>query len=313
MAFDFSNIKAKGKLNGLSFYSSVSDNDSVHEIPLDLIDSFEGHPFSVVDNDDMIQLTESVKHNGIMNPAIVREKGSGRYELISGHRRKRACELAGLETLKAYVKHPGGGACSEQRLHSSLGDSNLQREKILPSEKAFAYKMKYDILKKSVGRPATDKLSPVATKSGRTDEQIGDMFGESKDTVRRYIRLTYLIKEIRDMVDDDKLSIRAAVEISYIQPEKQAILVPFMQKYDVTINKAAELREWFDNGGLTDNETVTSLFTDKSAKKESSHKPPNAIKYKQIKSYIPDSVLKEDYQSYVIKALLFYRDNGEDV
>ena len=171
--------------------------------------------------------------------------------------------------------------------------------------------MKYEVLKKSVGRPSTDKLSPEATKSGRTDEQIGDMFGESKDTVRRYIRLTYLIKEIREMVDDDKLSIRAAVEISYIQPEKQAILVPFMQKYDVTINKAAELREWFDNGGLTDNETVTSLFADKSAKKESSHKPPNAIKYKQIKSYIPDSVLKEDYQNYVIKALLFYRDNGE--
>lgn len=113
------------------------------------------------------------------------------------------------------------------------------------------------------------------------------------------------------MVDDDKLSIRAAVEISYIEPAKQAILVPFMQKYDVTINKSAELREWFDDGGLTDNETVTSLFTGKSAKKESSHKTPNAIKYKQIKSYIPDSVLKEDYQNYVIKALLFYRDNGE--
>lgn len=308
MAFDFSNIKAKGKLNGLSFYSPVSDNDSVHEIPLDLIDSFEGHPFSVVDNDDMVQLTESVKHNGIMNPAIVREKGSGRYELISGHRRKRACELAGLKTLKAYVKQ-----LTDEEATIIMVDSNLQREKILPSERAFAYKMKYEVLKKTVGRPATDKLSPVATKSGRTDEQIGDMFGESKDTVRRYIRLTYLIKEIRDMVDDDKLSIRAAVEISYIEPAKQAILVPFMQKYDVTINKAAELREWFDNGGLTDNETVTSLFAEKSAKKESSHKPPNVIKYKQIKSYIPDSVLKEDYQSYVIKALLFYRDNGEDV
>ena len=306
MAFDFTNIKAKGKLNGLSFYSSVSDNDSVHEIPLDLIDSFEGHPFSVVDNDDMVQLAESVKHNGIMNPAIVREKGSGRYELISGHRRKRACELAGLKTLKAYVKQ-----LTDEEATIIMVDSNLQREKILPSERAFAYKMKYEVLKKSVGRPTTDKLSPVATKSGRTDEQIGDMFGESKDTVRRYIRLTYLIKEIRDMVDDDKLSIRAAVEISYIEPAKQAILVPFMQKYDVTINKAAELREWSDNGGLTDNETVTSLFTGKSAKKESSHKTPNAIKYKQIKSYIPDSVLKEDYQSYVIKALLFYRDNGE--
>lgn len=255
MAFDFSNIKAKGKLNGLSFYSSVSDNDSVHEIPLDLIDSFEGHPFSVIDNDDMIQLTESVKHNGIMNPAIVREKGSGRYELISGHRRKRACELVGLETLKAYVKQ-----LTDEEATIIMVDSNLQREKILPSERAFAYKMKYEVLKKSVGRPTTDKLSPVATKSGRTDEQIGDMFGESKDTVRRYIRLTYLIKEICDMVDDDKLSIRAAVEISYIEPAKQAILVPFMQKYDVTINKAAELREWFDNGGLTDNETVTSFL-----------------------------------------------------
>lgn len=160
MAFDFSNIKAKGKLNGLSFYSSVSDNDSVHEIPLDLIDSFEGHPFSVIDNDDMIQLTESVKHNGIMNPAIVREKGSGRYELISGHRRKRACELVGLETLKAYVKQ-----LTDEEATIIMVDSNLQREKILPSERAFAYKMKYEVLKKSVGRPSTDKLSPVATKA----------------------------------------------------------------------------------------------------------------------------------------------------
>ena len=164
-------LKQKGKLNGLSFYSPVSDNDSVHEIPLDLIDSFEGHPFSVVDNDDMVQLTESVKHNGIMNPAIVREKGSGRYELISGHRRKRACELAGLKTLKAYVKQ-----LTDEEATIIMVDSNLQREKILPSERAFAYKMKYEVLKKSVGRPATDKLSPVATKSGRTDEQIGDMF-----------------------------------------------------------------------------------------------------------------------------------------
>ena len=158
MAFDFSNIKAKGKLNGLSFYSPVSDNDSVHEIPLDLIDSFEGHPFSVVDNDDMVQLTESVKHNGIMNPAIVREKGSGRYELISGHRRKRACELAGLKILKAYVKQ-----LTDEEATIIMVDSNLQREKILPSERAFAYKMKYEVLKKSVGRPSTDKLSPVAT------------------------------------------------------------------------------------------------------------------------------------------------------
>ena len=129
MAFDFSNIKAKGKLNGLSFYSSVSDNDSVHEIPLDLIDSFEGHPFSVVDNDDMVQLAESVKHNGIMNPAIVREKGSGRYELISGHRRKRACERAGRKTLKAYVKQ-----LTDEEATIIMVDSNLKREKILPNE-----------------------------------------------------------------------------------------------------------------------------------------------------------------------------------
>lgn len=126
----------------------MSDNDSVHEIPLDLIDSFEGHPFSVVDNDDMIQLTESVKHNGIMNPAIVREKGSGRYELISGHRRKRACELAGLETLKAYVKQ-----LTDEEATIIMVDSNLQREKILPSERAFAYKMKYEVLKKVLADP----------------------------------------------------------------------------------------------------------------------------------------------------------------
>ena len=156
MAFDFSNIKAKGKLNGLSFYSPVSDNDSVHEIPLDLIDSFEGHPFSVVDNDDMVQLTESVKHNGIMNPAIVREKGSGRYELISGHRRKRACELAGLKTLKAYVKQ-----LTDEEATIIMVDSNLQREKILINcrqwrQKAVVPMNKSEICSERVRTPFAD-------------------------------------------------------------------------------------------------------------------------------------------------------------
>ena len=231
-------------------------NISIYEIT-----DFPNHPFKVKMDDKMLETIESVRAHGVLVPALVREKPTGGYEMISGHRRKMASELAGKETMPCIVRN-----LSDDQAVIVMVDSNLQREKILPSERAFAYKMKYEVLKKSVGRPTTDKLSPVATKSGRTDEQIGDMFGESKDTVRRYIRLTYLIKEIRDMVDDDKLSIRAAVEISYIEPAKQAILVPFMQKYDVTINKAAELREWFDNGGLTDNETVTSLFTDKSAK-----------------------------------------------
>ena len=284
------------------------NQEYVKDISIYEITDFLNHPFKVKMDDKMVETIESVREHGVLVPALVREKPTGGYEMISGHRRKMASELAGKETMPCIVRN-----LSDDQAVIVMVDSNLQREKILPSERAFAYKMKYEVLKKSVGRPTTDKLSPVATKSGRTDEQIGEMFGESKDTVRTYIRLTYLIKEIRDMVDDDKLSIRAAVEISYIEPAKQAILVPFMQKYDVTINKAAELREWFDNGGLTDNETVTSLFTDKSAKKESSHKPPNAIKYKQIKSYIPDSVLKEDYQSYVIKALLFYKENSEDI
>lgn len=309
MTFDFSNIKAKGKLGGFSSFSAVpAEGACIQEIPLELIDSFNNHPFSVVDNDDMAQLAASVRQNGIMNPAIVRVKPGGRYELISGHRRKRACELAGLATLKAEVRE-----LSDEDAVIIMVDSNLQREKILASEKAFAYQMKYEAMKKQVGRPSAEKLPPAATASaGRTDELVGEIFGESKDTVRRYIRLTYLINPLLDMVDSERLSVRAAVELSYIPPTKQAIIAPCVQRYsdNITAAKAAEIREWTECGGLLDDEALYSLFTDKPIKKSNDKKPLTAIKFKQLKSYIPNTVLKEDYEDYIIRALMYYRDNA---
>jgi len=299
MAFDFSNIKAKGKLNGLSFYSSVSDNDSVHEIPLDLIDSFEGHPFSVIDNDDMIQLTESVKHNGIMNPAIVREKGSGRYELISGHRRKRACELVGLETLKAYVKQ-----LTDEEATIIMVDSNLQREEILPSEKAFAYKMKLDAMKRQGQR--TDLTStPLGQKLGKYSvEVLGEQVGESKSQIQRYIRLTELIPEILEMVDDKKISMRPAVELSYLPKEEQEILYDTMESEACTPShaQAIKIRKFSAEGRLNEDVLLSIMAEEKPNQVEQWKIPKN-----RLKKYFPSGTSQQKMEETIIKALELYR------
>ena len=300
MAFDFSNIKAKGKLNGLYFYSSVSDNDSVHEIPLDLIDSFEGHPFSVVDNDDMVQLAESVKHNGIMNPVIVREKGSGRYELISGHRRKRACELAGLETLKAYVKQ-----LTDEEATIIMVDSNLQREEILPSEKAFAYKMKLDAMKRQGQRRDLTSV-PLAQKfKGKTSRAIlGEQVGESQDQIRRYIRLTELIPEILEMVDDKKISMRPAVELSYLTKEEQEILYDTMESEACTPShaQAIKIRKFSAEGRLNEDVLLSIMAEEKPNQVEQWKIPKN-----RLKKYFPSGTTQQKMEETIIKALELYR------
>lgn len=196
----------------------------IRDIPLSEIDEFPDHPFKVLMDEDMEQLVESVKRNGVMTPATVRLKEDGRYELISGHRRKKACELAGLETLKCEVKD-----LTRDEAIIIMVESNLQRSVILPSEKAFAYKMRLEAMKRQ-GQRSDLTSSPLATKlqSGRSDTELGELVGESKDQIRRFIRLTELVPEILQMVDEKQIAFRPAVEISYLAEEQQYTLLEAM-------------------------------------------------------------------------------------
>ena len=190
----------------------------IRDIPISEIDEFPDHPFKVLMNEDMEQLVESIKRNGVMTPATVRLKEDGRYELISGHRRKKACELAGLETLKCEVKE-----LTRDEAIIVMVESNLQRSVILPSEKAFAYKMRLEAMKRQAGRPVKDNYSPVGNnlEFATSSDELAEKVGESKNQIFRYIRLTELIPEILDMVDNGQIKFNPAVELSYLAREEQ--------------------------------------------------------------------------------------------
>ena len=253
----------------------------IRDIPIAEIDDFPDHPFKVLMDEDMEQLVESVKRIGIMTPATVRLKEDGRYELISGHRRKKACELAGLETLKCEVKE-----LSRDEAIIAMVESNLQRSTILPSEKAFAYKMRLEAMKRQAGRPPKENASPVATNfsKGRSDEELGELVGESKDQIRRFIRLTELVPEILEMVDKRQIAFRPAVELSYLTNEQPIKMKKFMQ-----------------DGKLTDEVIQSIMQEDKPNQKE---KP--TFRDERITKLIPKSIPKGQETDFVVKALEYY-------
>ena len=203
----------------------------IRDIPLSEIDEFPDHPFKVLMDEDMEQLVESIKRNGVMTPATVRLKDDGRYELISGHRRKKACELAGLETLKCEVKD-----LTRDEAIIIMVESNLQRSVILPSEKAFAYKMRLEAMNRQGQRSDLTSV-PLAQKSDKrtSREKLGDIVGESQDQIRRFIRLTELVPEVLQMVDEKQIAFRPAVEISYLAEGQQYTLLEAMSYNDATI------------------------------------------------------------------------------
>ena len=197
----------------------------IRDIPLAEIDEFPDHPFKVLMDEDMEQLVDSIKRSGVMTPATVRMKEDGRYELISGHRRKKACELAGLETLKCEVKE-----LTRDEAIIVMVESNLQRTTILPSEKAFAYKMRLEAMKRQAGRPTKDNYSPVGNNSdfATSSDELAEKVGESKNQIFRYIRLTELVPEILQMVDERQIAFRPAVELSYLTEGQQYTLLEAM-------------------------------------------------------------------------------------
>ena len=271
----------------------------IRDIPLAEIDEFPDHPFKVLMDEDMEQLVDSIKRSGVMTPATVRLKEEGRYELISGHRRKKACELAGLETLKCEVKE-----LTRDEAIIVMVESNLQRTTILPSEKAFAYKMRLEAMNRQGQRSDLTSV-PVAQKSENktSREKLGELVGESQDQIRRFIRLTELVPEILQMVDDRQIAFRPAVEISYLTEEQQYTLLEAMEYNDATpsLAQAIKMKKFMQDGKLTD-EVIQSIMQEE--KPNQKEKP--AFKDERITKLIPRSVPRGQETDFVVKALEFY-------
>jgi len=272
----------------------------IRDIPISEIDEFPDHPFKVLMDEDMEQLVESIKRNGVMTPATVRLKEDGRYELISGHRRKKACELAGLETLKCEVKE-----LTRDEAIIVMVESNLQRSVILPSEKAFAYKMRLEAMNRQAGRPSKDNLTPMVSDldTTRTNEKLGKEVGESREQIRRYIRLTELVPEILQMVDERQIAFRPAVEVSYLTEEQQYTLLEAMEYNDATpsLAQAIKMKKYNQYGKLT-SEVIQSIMEEE--KPNQKEKP--AFRDERITKLIPKTVPRGQETDFVVKALEFY-------
>ncbi len=272
----------------------------IRDISISEIDEFPDHPFKVLMDEDMEQLVESIKRNGVMTPATVRLKEDGRYELISGHRRKKACELAGLETLKCEVKE-----LTRDEAIIVMVESNLQRSVILPSEKAFAYKMRLEAMKRQAGRPTKENYSPVGNnfEFATSSDELAEKVGESKNQIFRYIRLTELVPEILQMVDERQIAFRPAVEISYLTEEQQYTLLEAMEYNDATpsLAQAIKMKKYNQDGKLT-SEVIQSIMEEE--KPNQKEKP--AFRDERITKLIPKTVPRGQETDFVVKALEFY-------
>ena len=298
--------RSKGSKIELTAYDDLFETDEsraeaalskIRDIPISEIDEFPDHPFKVLMDEDMEQLVESVRRNGVMTPATVRLNEDGRYELISGHRRKKACELAGLETLKCEVKE-----LTRDEAVIVMVESNLQRSVILPSEKAFAYKMRLEAMKRQAGRPPKENSSPMGTHL-RSDAELAEKVGESRNQIQRYIRLTELVPEILQMVDDRQIAFRPAVEISYLSEEQQYTLLEAMSYNDATpsLAQAIKMKKFMQEGKLTD-EVISSIMEEE--KPNQREKP--AFRDERITKLIPKSIPRGQETDFVVKALEFY-------
>lgn len=269
----------------------------IRDIPLEMIDDFPDHPFKVKDDEDMMHLVESVIEHGILVPAILRMKEDGRYELIAGHRRKRACQLAGLETLRSEVVD-----LDRDEATIYMVDSNLQRTTILPSEKAFSYKMRLEAMKRQ-GKRNDLTCAPVEHKLKKSRDALAEQVGEGREQIRRYIRLTELIAPILEMVDDGKIALRPAVEISYLPEELQYELFGSMEQEDCTPSHAqtVRMRKLLDEGKLTAESIYAILSEEKPNQKERL-----VLREDRIVNLIPAGIPMAKREDYIIKALTYY-------
>lgn len=272
----------------------------VKAIPLDQISDFLNHPFKVRMDEKMLEMIESVREYGVLSPAVVRPKEDGTYEMIAGHRRKLASQMADRSDMPCIVRD-----LTDEEATIIMVDSNLQREEILPSEKAFAYKMKLDAMKRQAGRPSKNSVPVAQDLRGKTSRQLlGEQVGESQDQIRRYIRLTELIKPILDMVDDKKISLRPAVELSYLSQDQQEMLLDTMQLQDCTPShaQAIKLRKFAEEGRLNENVILSIMSEEKGNQKEQFRIPRE-----RISKYFSPGASAKQIEDTIIKALELYR------
>ena len=270
--------------------------DKIRDIPLELIDDFPDHPYKVKDDEDMMQLAESVKERGVLTPAVLRQKEDGRYELVSGHRRKRACELAGLTTLRSEIKD-----LTRDEAIMYMVESNFQRTTILPSEKAFAYKMRLEAMNRQGKR--TDLTSTPLESKLRTNEKFGNEVGESREQIRRYIRLTNLIPELLELVDEGKIKMRPAVELSYLSEAEQYDVLQEIEVNDCTPSheQTIRMRKLSEKGEL-ETEAITAIMTELKPNQQERI----VLKADRVRKLIPDSVPLNKTEEYICKAIEHY-------
>jgi len=270
--------------------------EKVTDISLSEIDDFPDHPFRVINDDAMSEMVESIKQQGVLVPAIARKKEDGRYELISGHRRKMACQLAGMDTMPVIVRDLDRDAAT-----LIMVDSNLQREVILPSEKGFSYKMRLEALKHQ-GKRADSTSCPVGTKL-RSDSELSETVPDSARQIQRYIRLTELIKSVLDMVDEGRIALRPAVELSYLPMEEQKILLSVMESEMATpsTSQAQRIRQLSAEEHLTEDSVYAILSEEKPNQKEK-----YSFQRERLRRYIPDNLPENKVEGYVIEALEYY-------
>ena len=271
----------------------------IRDIPLELIDDFPDHPFKVRDDEDMMQFVESVKERGVITPATVRQKEDGRYELVSGHRRKRACELAGFETLRSEIVD-----LNRDEATILMVESNFQRSEILPSEKAFAYKMRLEALSRQGKR--TDLTSnPLGRKSDgkETAQIIGEQSGDSQTQVRRYIRLTNLVPELLEFVDEGRIKMRPAVELSYLDEDCQRDVVDEIDLNDATPShdQTIRMRKLFNEGNLT-TEAIHAVMSEE----KPNQKEKIVLRGDRVRQLIPKNIPVSQTEDFVCKALEYY-------
>ena len=291
------------------FFTSQEQRDDdkkekVETIDISLIDDFKEHPFKVIENDELKSLEESIQNNGVLSPVIVRPKDDGRYEMISGHRRKFACIKLGIETIPCLVKN-----LTDDEATIFMVDSNLQREKLLPSEKAFAYKMKYEALKhQGTSLPQDTTLRPVGTKL-RSDSILAEEVNESARQIQRYIRLTNLVPELLEMVDNAEcglspsIAFRPAVELSYLMEDEQRDLVDFIDDEEATpsLAQAIKMKKLSQDGNL-DIDTIHEIMEEQKANQITKFKIPE----EKLMKVIPKNVDRSNVEDFVIKACEYY-------
>ena len=294
---------------GLTAYAELFMDDAsrkeaklprIYDIPLSEIDDFPDHPFQVRLDVDMDQLVESICSNGIITPVTLRQKEDGRYEMIAGHRRKKACEIAGFDAIKAEIR--------DLTLDESIilmVESNLQRSTILPSEKAFSYKMRLEAIKRQAGRPSSHNSVPMGQNFGKTSREIiAANSSDSNTQIQRYIRLTYLIKPLLDMVDEGQIALRPAVELSYLREQEQQDLLETISYEDATpsLAQAIKLKNLSRSGNLNPDSTLAIM-----CEKKPNQAEKISIHTDRLRQYLPNNMTPQQTEAYILQALEYYR------